>query len=122
MCLGELTWPDRLESHDYRKVSMRHSVEFLVGGVSFWLPGHKADKFFEGNRLIIHKSGMPDTCALFTTYLKSWDSHFPLWPELWLHANGAIPTCSWFIAWLQKFFPNCITGQSMCPGGAGFIL
>jgi hypothetical protein len=86
--------------------------------VSFWLPGHKADKFFEGNRLIIRKSGVADTCTLFTTYLKSRDSHFPLRPELWLRANGTIPTRSSFIARLRKFFPNCIAGKSMRAGGA----
>ena len=118
MRLGELTWPDKSASRDYRKVSMRHSVDFLADGVSFWLPGHKADKFFEGNRLIIRKSGVPDTYTLFTTYLKSRDSHFPLRPELWLRANGTIPTRSWFIARLRKFFPNCIAGQSMRAGGA----
>ena len=56
MRLGELTWPDQLSLQDYRKVSMRHSVELLANAVSFWLPRHKSDQYFEGNRLYIHES------------------------------------------------------------------
>jgi hypothetical protein len=39
-------------------------------------------------------------------------------PELWLRSDGTIPTCSWFINHLHRFFPNSITGQSMRAGGA----
>jgi hypothetical protein len=118
MRLAELTWPDKLSLRDYRKVSMRHSVEFLPGGLSFWLPGHKADKFFEGNRLIIRKGGSPDTYTRFREYLTSRDLRFPLRPELWLRGDGTLPTRSWFIARLRLFFPNSIAGQSMRAGGA----
>ena len=41
MRLAELTWPDNHALRDYRKVSMRHSVEVLADAFSFWLPGHK---------------------------------------------------------------------------------
>jgi hypothetical protein len=71
MRLAELTSPDSVPLRDYRKVSMRHLVEFLPQGVSFWLPGHKADKFFEGNHLIIRKGGSPDTYVRFRRYLAS---------------------------------------------------
>jgi hypothetical protein len=118
MRLAELTWPDKLSSRDYRKVSMRHLVEFLPEALSFWLPGHKADKFFEGNRLIIRKGGSPDTYTHFCRYLASQDSRFLLRPELWLRADGTLPTRSWFIARLRHFFPCSIAGQSMRAGGA----
>jgi len=71
MRLAELTWPDKLSLRDYRKVSMRHSVEFLPEGLSFWLPGHKADKFFKGNRPIVCKGGSPDTYTRLCEYLAS---------------------------------------------------
>jgi hypothetical protein len=76
MRLEELTWPDRVSLRDYQKVSMRHSVESFNNVRSFWLPGHKADQFFEGNRLIIRKSSAPDTCALFDAYPASQDGRF----------------------------------------------
>ena len=39
-------------------------------------------------------------------------------PELWLRADGTLPTRSWFIAGVRRFFPISITGQSMRAGGA----
>src|ERR1700730_5640316 len=100
---------------------MRHLVEFFPKGLSFWLPGHKADQFFEGNRLIVRKSGSPDSYSCFCKYLLSRDTHFSLQPELWLHADGTLPTRSWFIARLCRFFPNSIAGQSMHAGGATML-
>jgi hypothetical protein len=118
MRLGELTWPDKITLRDYRKISMRHSVSFLHQAISFWLPGHKADQFFEGNRLIVHQSAAPDPYTFFLQYLTSRDSHFPIRPELWLRDDGTIPTRGWFIARLRVFFPSSIAGQSMRAGGA----
>ena len=117
MRLGELTWPDTLALQDYRKVSMRPSVERLPEAFSFWLPGHKADQFFEGNRLIIQRTST-ETYRLFESYLSSRDNRFRSRPELWLRADGTIPTRTWFISRLRHFFPNSIAGQSMHAGGA----
>jgi hypothetical protein len=118
MRLGELTWPDKVDLWDYRKVSMRHTVQFLPNALSFWLPCHKADQFFEGNRLIIHQSATPNACSLFRSYLAARDTRFPIRPELWLHTNGTIPTRAWFITHLRRFFASSIAGQSMRAGGA----
>ena len=118
LCLGELTWPDKLDLHDYQKVSMQHTVEFLADSLSFWLPGHKVDQHFEGNHLIICKHSTPDTYSFFVRYLDSCDKHFWAHPELWLCVDGTIPTRAWFINCLQHFFPSSITGQSMQAGGA----
>jgi hypothetical protein len=117
MRLAELTWPDAVALRDYRKVSMRPSVERLLEAFSFWLPGHKADHFFEGNCLFIRKSST-ETYQLFELYLTSRDRLFRSRPELWLCSNGIIPTRSWFITRLRLFFPNSIAGQSMRAGGA----
>ena len=90
----------------------------MVDAASFWLPGHKADHFFEGNRLIIRKGSSPDTYTSFTSYLTSRDSLFRARPELWLRADGSIPTQTWFIKQLRTFFPSAIAGQFMHAGGA----
>ena len=75
--LGELTWPDKLDLCNYQKVSMWHMVEFLADSLSFWLPGHKADQYFEGNCLIICKHSTPtltpflcDTLILVTSIFR----------------------------------------------------
>ena len=53
MHLEELVWPDKKDLQDFRKVTTQDSVELLPKGFFFFLPGHKADKFFEGNRVIV---------------------------------------------------------------------
>ena len=114
MRLAELTWPDTL---DYCKVSMQPSVEQLPEAFSFWLPRHKANQFLEGNQLYICKSST-ETYHLFGSYLSSCDQLFRGRQELWLCHNSTIPMRTWFITRLRKFFPDSITGQSMCAGGA----
>ena len=51
--LGELTWPNKIALHDYKKVTMCFSLEFLTHQYSFWLPTHKVDTVFEGNRIVV---------------------------------------------------------------------
>ena len=96
---------------------MRHLVQITDDSVSFWLPGHKADQFYEGNRLFILASSN-EPYNLFLSYLRSRDMHFRSQPELWLRANRTIPTRHWFITRLRNFFPKSIAGQSMRAGGA----
>ena len=49
MQLGELTFPDNVALHGPQKVTKRSSVHPSPGFFQFFLPGHKADRFFEGN-------------------------------------------------------------------------
>jgi hypothetical protein len=58
----------------------------------FFLPGHKANKFFKGNQIIAQCSdALMDPYKPFLTYLKSHDSLFPYNPELWLRDDGTVP-------------------------------
>lgn len=117
--LGELTMPDSVKLRNYRKISMRRTVQLLGSHFSYFLPSHKADRFFEGNTIIIQKlTRTTDPYAAFTGYLRSRDRLFPLHPELWLRATGAVPTRSWFIRRLKQYFPKDVAGQSLRAGGA----
>jgi len=117
--LGELTFPDRVASRDYRKIMLRHTVDITQTTYSLLLPGHKADRFFEGNIVIIQKTNLPtNPHNIFTTYISSRDTLHPFKPELWLRTSGTVPTRSWFIRKLRRFFPSDIAGQSMRAGGA----
>ena len=55
-CLGEMTYPDDPQLRDPRKVTKRNSVRLSDTSFQFFLPGHKADRFFEGNRIIVWKT------------------------------------------------------------------
>ncbi|KAI0827378.1 hypothetical protein BC628DRAFT_1303121, partial [Trametes gibbosa] len=117
--LGELVWPDNPELQSYRKISMRLSVKLDTNTFEYLLPAHKADAFFEGNRVLVQcSSTLPDPYTAFTTYLHVRDTAFPLRAELWLCATGTIPTRSWFMKRLRNIFPRDIAGHSMCAGGA----
>ncbi|KAJ8487654.1 hypothetical protein ONZ51_g4029 [Trametes cubensis] len=117
--LGELVWPDRVELRTVRKLSMCASVKADENMYEYSLPPHKADPFFEGNRVLVRRSAAgPDPVAAFRAYLTSRDHLFPLRAELWLRADGQVPTRSWFMQRLWRIFPRDIAGHSMRAGGA----
>ena len=49
LCLGEMTWPDRISLRNYKKVMMQFSMEWTPDSYSFWLPTKKTDTTFKGN-------------------------------------------------------------------------
>ncbi|KAF8591611.1 hypothetical protein K439DRAFT_1644223 [Ramaria rubella] len=53
--LGELVWPDTKRLQSYHIVPMCHTVRWLNEAYSYFLPGHKGDRFFEGNHLVLQK-------------------------------------------------------------------
>lgn len=54
--LSELTHPDQTSLHDPRKVCRRTSLVVRPDQFEFLLPGHTADKFFEGNTVVLRKN------------------------------------------------------------------
>ena len=87
--LGELVRPDTSSLRSTSKISWRHDVHFHSTFFSFSIPQSKTDVIFEGDQVVIQKS---------TTYLVSCDSHFALFPQLWLLSDGSVPSCSWFLS------------------------
>ena len=119
MRLGELVTPDDNTLLDPRKITNRTSVAMSDDDYHFFLPSHKADKFFEGNMIIIQKHHLVvDPLSHFWRYLYSRDSLFPLLSHLWLCADGSHPTRSFFISQLHFFFNSDVAGQSLRSGGA----
>lgn len=117
--LGELVIPDDNTLVDPRKITSRTSVILSGDDYRFFLPSHKADKFFEGNIILIQKHNcLTDPLFHFKAYLQSRDSLFPYSPALWLRADGSSPNRSFFIRRLRFFFQTDIAGQSMRSGGA----
>ena len=115
--LSELVWPNNPKLHSLRKLVCCTSVQCGPGFFSFLLHSHKSDKFFNGDWVLVDQqiSGVAPVNA-FSTYLTSHDSHFPFHPQLWLHANGSVPTCCWFATCLCEFFPSNVSGHSMHSG------
>ncbi|KAF9035389.1 hypothetical protein BDZ89DRAFT_1090939 [Hymenopellis radicata] len=65
--LGEMSLPDNVAIRDLRKCSRRSTVTWFDDGYGFDLPYHKADRFFEGNKIRIIRRGATamaeDGCA-----------------------------------------------------------
>ena len=120
MRLGELVYPDSKTLQNPNKITKRTSVHVQHSFFQFFLPGHKADKFFEGNNIVLQKN-TPTRINLFhhfATYLNSRDISFPYSSPLWLRKDGSIPTRSFVIRRLRMFFTKDISGQSLRAGGA----
>jgi hypothetical protein len=83
MRLGELTIPDNKSLFDYRKIMKRTSVTLSNDDYRFFLPSHKADRFFEGNIIIIQRhTGTINHLSFFKNYIKSRDRLFPFSTDL----------------------------------------
>ena len=121
MRLGELTNPDNKTIHNPSKTTKRTSVKINDDYFQFFLPGHKADKFFKGNTILLLKTTSEheiNTFKHFSAYLHSQDEAFPFSSPLWLRKDGTIPTRSFFLSHLRLFFNRDVAGQSMRAGGA----
>jgi hypothetical protein len=117
--LGEMVWPDTHKLQDYRKVVLRNSISVKTSSFDFRLPGHKADRLFEGSTVLLRTTTTADDpLSFFTQYLRLRDTMFPYHPQLWLRKNGAIPTRSWFMTRFRKHFPDKeFGGHSLRAGG-----
>lgn len=119
--LAELSMPDLKKLRNWRKIVRRTTVEWIPEGYAFFLPAHKADMAFEGNKVIIPCDDDPsfNPLPIFRRYLALRDARYIVHPALWITSNGSVPTRSWFMKRLRQLFPNTnIAGQSMRAGGA----
>ncbi|KAH9911020.1 uncharacterized protein BXZ73DRAFT_10563, partial [Epithele typhae] len=121
--LGDMVAPDKLELRSLRKITRRNSLSMSDGPstISFTLPTHKSDRAFEGDHIVLRNliARGPDPVAIVLTYLQARDILFPFQIELWLRANGSVPTRSWFCHRLHSIFPrDGVSGHSMRAGGA----
>ena len=118
--LGDMTFPDDPSIRDWHKVSRRSSLLVERFQYSFLLPSHKGDKFFEGNKVLIHAfdSDSIDPTLIFIRYLSSRDLLFPAASPLWLTSAGTVPTRSFFMTCFHLFFSRSYGGASMRAGGA----
>jgi hypothetical protein len=122
--LGDLTFPDNSSIQEWRKVTRRTTLLIRPQQYSFMLPAHKADRFFEGNKVIVSAFESFDSTPSFDPfpsfyrYLTSRDSLFPASSPLWLTSEGKIPTRSFFMSRFHALFSKSYGGASMRAGGA----
>jgi hypothetical protein len=80
---------------------------------------HKADRFYEGNKvMILARTDALNPVSIFTWYISARDARHSLKPFLWIREDGSALTRSWFMAKLQSLFSSDIGGHSLHAGGA----
>jgi hypothetical protein len=86
--LGEMTFPDDASLRNWRKVTRRNSVKVATIHYEFLLPGHKADRFFEGNKIIIpsRRFGL-QPLQYFSKNLTSRDALHPVAYGSWINPH-----------------------------------
>lgn len=123
--LGELTDSDDPARRDDRKTIRRASVVLDAVSYGYLLPGHKADRFFDGSRILVLDINAPPGLAptpFFSAYPASRDARFPLLSPLWLTADGSPPSRTWFLLRLRRSLPDAnYAGQSLRAGGATYF-
>ncbi|KAH9970701.1 hypothetical protein BGW80DRAFT_1153896, partial [Lactifluus volemus] len=121
--LGELVDGDTPSRRSVRKRILHAPVSLLSDRFSYHLPGHKADRFFEGNLiLIVTLPNIPlNPLLVFSRYLDSRDSRAPFHPYLWLDSSLSVPTRAWYLRRLHCFLPRTFGGHSLRSGGATFF-
>ena len=89
-------------------------VTLLPNTVSFLLPSHKADKYFEGNCIVVlYSSANDDPNRTFSSYFSLHDHQYSYHPQLLLHSNGSIPLQSWFLQQLCNHLPLDVSYHSL---------
>ncbi|PBK86064.1 hypothetical protein ARMGADRAFT_1047939 [Armillaria gallica] len=93
--LAELSMPDSKKSQNWRKIVRRTTIEWIPEGHTFFLPAHKADTAFKGNKVIIPSNNNItfDPLPIFRRYLTLRDTKHIVHPALIagqsMHAGGA---------------------------------
>src|SRR5882724_8632808 len=78
MHLAALTISDNEAKRSFLKAILRHTVVVTSSTYSFTLPSHKADRFFEGNAVLIESRSLRlSPLHPFVNYLTARDARFP---------------------------------------------
>lgn len=119
MRLGEMVVPDQLAKRNFNKIIRRSSLKIDGTRYQFLLPAHKADRFFEGNTILIQATNdAPDALPIMRQYVEQRDELFPNHPQLFLRQDGTVPARQFFMARIRQMLPGDIGGHSMRSGGA----
>ncbi|KIM19399.1 hypothetical protein M408DRAFT_32708, partial [Serendipita vermifera MAFF 305830] len=119
MRLGELVVPDQLAKRTFNKIIRRSSLKIDSGQYQFLLPAHKADRFYEGNTILIQSTDTaPNAVPVMQRYVRLRDERFPNHPQLFLRTDGTVPARQFFMDRIREVLPGDVGGHSMRSGGA----
>ncbi|XP_006458838.1 hypothetical protein AGABI2DRAFT_40469, partial [Agaricus bisporus var. bisporus H97] len=87
--LGELVYPNDIRLDNTRKMVHRDTLTLVASSLQFQLPYHKADRYFEGNVVLIRRnSGITDPIRAMARYIVLRDHKFARYNDLWVREDG----------------------------------
>ena len=118
-CASAKRWSLTQQHCAPKKRTLQHPTPITATSYTVLLPTHKADRFYEGNKVMIpaHTDAL-NPIPIFTRYISARDARHGLKPFLWIHEDGSALTRSWFMAKLRSLFSSDIGGHSLRAGGA----
>ncbi|KAF7773498.1 hypothetical protein Agabi119p4_5665 [Agaricus bisporus var. burnettii] len=120
--LGELVYPNDIRLDNPQKMIHRHTLTLIASSLQFQLPYHKADRYFEGNVVIIRRnSGITDPIRAMAHYIVLRDHKFARYDDLWIREDGIRPRRKWFLDKLALFKLSDVAGHSLRSGGATLL-
>ncbi|GAA5945714.1 hypothetical protein JCM1841_002701, partial [Sporobolomyces salmonicolor] len=122
--LAEMTRQTKADYRDPRKYIRRDSVAVVPGEVfSFHLPYHKADRLYAGSGVTIVAANSTmdfNFVTLCQAFLRRRDAVATGSPYLFVHADGSLPSRSFFQRRLALIDPS-LRPHGMRAGGATFL-
>ncbi|GAA5922469.1 hypothetical protein JCM1841_004921 [Sporobolomyces salmonicolor] len=122
--LAEMTRATKAEYADPRKYVRRASVTLVRGeAFSFQLPYHKADRLYHGTGVTIVAANSTadfNFVSLCEAFLRRRDAVAAASPYLFVHADGSLPSRSFFQRRLTLIDPS-LRPHGMRAGGATFL-
>lgn len=120
---GEVTMPDTFSRRNPKKYMRRETSNVTASSFSSRLPYHKADPLYVGSTYFFVSSQAGTNFSLSAFYYtKARDRLFGNTGPLFLKQDGTVPTRSWFVKRLKKYFGKQYTGHSGRPGGATWYI
>lgn len=118
---GELVWKNDKSLQDWKKVIKRSSLTFQgTQRARYWLPYHKADRFYAGSEILFTKQDIADPVSLLREYVVLRDSLHGAQAALFLREDGTVPTRAWFDRKFFALLDRQFGGHSGRAGGATF--
>ena len=119
--LGEMVVPDSIALQSLRKQSLRYLLSITDASFTFFLPTHKADWLYKGNKImVLARTHNLNPIPIFSRYITAHNSMHSLKPFLWVREDGSPPTRSWFMMCFHHHFPKDMGRHSLQAGRAGW--
>src|SRR5271169_2955378 len=117
---GELVLKNAKDELDWRKIIKRGSLVFDSNHVTYRLPYHKTDRFYQGTDILFSVQHVADPVLLLKSYVSRHDKIHGARAALFIRKDGSLPNRMWFDTKFFAILDRQYGGHSLRAGGATF--